>query len=375
MAPTANRRAGLPLDSLVPMDNSLLFIAAGIFVVLIVGEFLYGLAKRRNNYRLNDALSSLGLGALSQVVAVFTQFFQIGLYELVYPTGSAWHHTAFWHSWLGWLLAVLLYDFLAYWAHRTSHESALLWAAHAPHHQSQCFNLSTALRQESFYPVTTCVFFLPLALLGLPPDEYALVSLGVLVYQFWVHTEHIGSLGWFDRVFTSPSNHRVHHAVNGPYLDKNYGDLLVVWDRLFGTYQAEQQACVYGTTTPLNSWNPLWAHACVAAGLLTKARQQPRWTDKLRVFFKPPGWQEGPPPPSDPGGAAARVYDPPVTLSRQWSAAALFLFTVATLVAYLLVADALSLGPRLVGGLLIGLALWAVGRLLTRPTSQAAAPR
>jgi hypothetical protein len=118
-----------------------------------------------------------------------------------------------------------------------------------------------------------------------------IVALGDLRYQFSVHTEHVGKLGWFDRVFCSPSNHRVHHAVNEGYVDRNYGGVLVVWDRLFGTFQEEHERCVYGTRAPLNSWNPLWANLQVYANLCATAWRAPRWRDKLAVWFKPPGWQ------------------------------------------------------------------------------------
>jgi len=168
-----------------------------------------------------------------------------------------------------------------------------LWAAHSVHHQSQHYNLSTALRQTSSGVLLGWLFYLPMAVSGVPPLIFGIVALINLLYQFWVHTEQIGRLGWFDRVFCSPSNHRVHHAVNNRYLDKNYGGMLVLWDRLFGTFEAEADAepCVYGTRRPLNSWDPLWANAQVYWALLSDSWRAQRWSDKLRVWLMPPGWR------------------------------------------------------------------------------------
>jgi hypothetical protein len=186
---------------------------------------------------------------------------------------------------------LLLYDLCYYWLHRAGHEVAIFWAAHVVHHQSQEYNLSTALRQTASGGLLGWIFYLPLALLGVPPLLFGIVALVDLLYQFWVHTEHVGKLGWFDRVFCSPSNHRVHHAVNEGYVDRNYGGILVVWDRMFGTFQEEHEPCVYGTRAPLNSWDPLWANLEVYAGLAATAWRTPRWRDKLALWFKPPGWE------------------------------------------------------------------------------------
>jgi hypothetical protein len=135
------------------------------------------------------------------------------------------------------------------------------------------------------------IFYLPMAILGVEPEQFGIAGLVVLIYQFWIHTEHVGKLGWFDRVFSSPSNHRVHHAVNDQYLDKNYGGMLVIWDRMFGTFAEEKEPVVYGTRTPLNSWDPLWSIFSGYQQLLQNAAQMPRWQDKLKMFIKPPGWR------------------------------------------------------------------------------------
>ena len=169
---------------------------------------------------------------------------------------------------------MLLYDFLYYWLHRAGHEVNILWAAHVVHHQSEDYNLSTALRQTSTGGLLGWIFYLPMALLGFPVSVFVGVALIDLLYQFWVHTEQIGKLGWFDRVFCSPSNHRAHHAVNDRYLDRNYGGILILWDRLFGTFVEEddRDRPIYGTRSPLRSFNPLWANAEVYWATLVEAR-------------------------------------------------------------------------------------------------------
>src|SRR5262249_13754302 len=153
----------------------------------------------RNTYRLADAIASLSQGLLSQVVAVCTQLFQIGLYALIYPHIALVTAPGLWDAWYGWLLAIVRFDFFDYWLHRVGHESAVFWAAHVVHHQSQDFNFSTALRQESTVMLLGWPFYLPMALIGVPPEQYASAGLIVLLYQFWIHTEHVGKLGWFDR--------------------------------------------------------------------------------------------------------------------------------------------------------------------------------
>jgi len=270
--------------------ETIIFIAISIFTLMIAIEFLYGIFVGRNNYRLNDAISSLSQGALSQIISVFTQLFQIGIYTGIYSSLTLFHHGKFWNEWYSFIVAIILYDFTDYWLHRMSHEVAFLWAAHVVHHQSQEFNFTTALRQESFYPVVGFVFFIPMAILGVPPTTFAIAGLTVLFYQFWIHTEHIGKLGWFDRIFSSPSNHRVHHAINAQYLDKNYGAIFVIWDRLFGSFTEEKEKCVYGTIEPLNSWDPVWAIGHVFCKLTKNAIATPRWSDKLKIWWMPPGW-------------------------------------------------------------------------------------
>ena len=342
--------------------------AIPFFAVLIACEFAWGCIKRRNTYRLNDFISNLSHGLLSQVVAVCTPFFQIGFYTAIFPFASRWSNAGFWDSWIGLLAAVLLFDFCNYWVHRAGHECGVFWAAHAVHHQSQDFNLSIALRQGSAVTLLGWIFFLPMAIIGVPPRNFGIAAMVLLLYGYWVHTEHIGKLGWFDHVFSSPSNHRVHHAVNAGYLDRNYGGLLVVWDKLFGTFAEEREPCVYGTVRPLDSWNPLRALLNAYVALARTAWRARRWRDKLRVWLMPPGWQPADlagsvPTPPQPPEAAGR-YDPAITPVQQWSAMAQIVLWLAAILAFLWHADAAAfwLNAAMLGLTVSG--LWVTGAVL-----------
>ncbi len=277
----------------------IIVLASPVFFGLIFIEWLWGMRLARQGqtaaqtYRLDDAISSISLGILSQISAVFTRVLRIGIYTLAFEQVALVRDDAWWSTWYGALLALVLYDFCYYWFHRCSHEVAVFWAGHTVHHQSQHYNLSTALRQSSAGALTSWVFYLPMALLGVPPLVFGIVALVDLLYQYWVHTEHIGRLGWFDRWFCSPSNHRVHHAVNDKYVDRNYGGIWVVWDRLFGSFQEEdsREPCVYGSRKALNSWDPLWANLQIYTDLAHDSWHAKRWRDKLMVWFRHPGWR------------------------------------------------------------------------------------
>ncbi len=273
------------------MYEKVILWATPAFFLLIAIEIVVGWRRRRSQYRVADALNSIALGQMSTYIGVFGRIISFGLYVLIYEKARVvtLDSTSVW----AWIVGLLLYDFLYYWYHRFGHEVNVLWAAHVVHHQSEEFNLSTALRQTGTSYLFSWVFYVPMAVLGFPPALLLGVGLIDLLYQFWIHTEHIGSLGVFDRLFASPSNHRVHHAVNDRYVDRNYGGLLIVWDRLFGTFQPElrEEPVVYGTRDPLHSWNPLWANLHSYAGIARDSWHARAWGDKLRVWIKHPGWR------------------------------------------------------------------------------------
>jgi alkylglycerol monooxygenase len=302
-------------------------LATPVFFALIALEYLVGRVRGRSNYRLNDAVNSLSLGIMSQLVGLFTRALTIGIYASVYGAVSIRQLPA--DQWWVWVLGIVSYDFCYYWFHRVGHESAVFWASHVVHHQSQEYNLSTALRQTSSSALLGWIFYLPMAVAGIPPEVFAVTAIVNLLYQYWIHTEQVGKLGWFDRWFSSPSNHRVHHAVNDRYIDRNYGGILMTWDRMFGSFVEETERCVYGTRAPLDSWDPLWANLEVYADLARRSWHAGRWPDRLLVWIMPPGWQ-----PELASGAhwqkphfdvtRLRRYDPPISRGTRWFVAAHF---------------------------------------------------
>lgn len=348
--------------------SQVIVLATPVFFALIAVEWAVSLQRGRNAYALADAISSLNLGVLSQTSAVFTKLLTLGIYTAVASHVALQEANAFWMSLPGWLLALVFYDFCYYWLHRMGHEVGVLWAAHAVHHQSQAYNLSTALRQTSSGALLGWIFYLPMALAGVPPLVFAVVGLIDLLYQFWVHTEQVKKLGWFDRWFCSPSNHRVHHAVNDQYLDKNYGGILIVWDRLFGTFKEEddKQPCVYGTRGLLQSWDPLWANVTVYRQLAHDSWHARNWLDKIRVWFKPPGWRPADvarrlPKPAFDLDAHRILYAPPMSAGLRWFAAAEFALLLAGTAAFLWQADSAPLPSNLIWFGVLLVSQWALG--------------
>ncbi|MDM0012327.1 lysoplasmalogenase family protein [Variovorax sp. J22P168] len=353
--------------------GQIIVLATPVFFLLIAIEFWVGRRRARrgvghDTYRLPDTLNSIGLGMLSQVGAVLTGLLRIGIYTACWSAFALFPDTDFWTRWYGWLLALVFYDFCYYWLHRFGHESAVLWAAHVVHHQSQHYNLSTALRQTSSGALFGWIFYLPMAIAGVPPLVFVVVALVDLLYQFWVHTEQIGKLGWFDRWFCSPSNHRVHHAVNDRYVDRNYGGVLIVWDRLFGTFREEDEPCVYGTRSPLRSWDPLWANAEVYWGLARDSWRTRRWRDKLRIWLAPPGWQPADLAASDPKPAfdiaTVERYEPAVSHGVQVFGALQFIGLLAGATAFLWFSDSLPFATAVAWLCALTAGLWATGALL-----------
>lgn len=265
--------------------------AVPFFFVLIVVELLADRWRGVNNYRVADAVNSISTGMLSTTTGLLTKgvglvtyafaLKHLALFEL--PADSVWV----------WVFAFVLYDFCYYWLHRFGHERNILWAAHSVHHQSEDYNLSTALRQTSTGFLLSWIFYLPLAVAGVPLLVFVSVAALNLLYQFWVHTRHIPKLGWFEWFFVSPSNHRAHHAQNALYMDRNYGGVFIIWDRLFGSFQEEDdnEPVIFGVTTPLASWNPIWANLQFYAQLWEDARRTESYWDKLRIWFMRTGWR------------------------------------------------------------------------------------
>lgn len=306
-------------------------VAIPFFILAMGLEFVYGALVGRQTYRLNDTVNSLALGVLSQLNGVL----RLGVSAVAFGALAAFLGVPQWSmdsAWQ-WVAAFVAYDFLYYWKHRVGHRSRLFWASHIAHHQSEEFNLSTALRQTGTDYIGF-VFYLPLYIAGVPPAAVVTVGSLNLIYQFWVHTEHIRRLGPLEWIFVTPSNHRVHHARNADYIDKNYGGVFILWDRLFGSFQDErsEQPCVYGITTGLKSFNPLWANFHFWIDTFRLAWRTHSWADKLKIWFKPPGWVPadlGPLPPKD---WRYPKFDPPATaFARAYTFVQFWLITAGSL--------------------------------------------
>ncbi|MDH4610183.1 sterol desaturase family protein [Pseudomonas sp. BN102] len=308
--------------------------AVPFFFLLIGIELLADRWRGMSSYRTADSLNSLSAGVLSTTSGLLTKV--VGL--LTY--GFAWQHLALFELsseslWV-WLLAFVFYDFCYYWNHRLGHERNLLWAAHSVHHQSEEYNLSTALRQTSTGFLIGWIFYLPMAVAGVPPLVFLTVGALNLLYQFWVHTRHVPKLGWFEWVFITPSNHRVHHAQNPVYMDRNYGGVFIIWDRLFGTFQEEldDEPVIFGVTTPLASWNPLWANLQFYVQLWRDAARADSWWDKLRIWFMRTGWRPADVteryPLAKPDLARFVKFEVPLGMGQKWYAGLQFaLYVVA----------------------------------------------
>jgi alkylglycerol monooxygenase len=295
--------------------------ALPIFAGAVIVEIL--LARRRGRarelYSLGTAISDIGSGAVFQAAEVLLTLLTFGLYALLYehlrlvtwPEGSPWP----------WVIGLLGVDFLYYWWHRISHVVNVMWAVHGVHHQSEDYNLAVALRQPLLEPITWFLFASVLALLGVPL-LVMVVSFGLnLFYQFWIHTQLVGKLPRpIEAVLNTPSHHRVHHGVDAEYLDRNYGGVLVIWDRLFGTFQPEQKAPIYGTTIPLRSYNPLWGNWQHFHRCWRLCRLAPRLRDKLWVWLAHPAWlpQGVAEPDEKPDRTQYRKYRPSVRGRTAW---------------------------------------------------------
>jgi alkylglycerol monooxygenase len=265
---------------------------------------------RAGLYVTDDTLNNLACGLFQQLLTVVAAVALMGPYYLVYEHARVtdWFGA---HPAVAWALAFVLSDFFYYWFHRWSHESAIGWFSHVVHHQSEEYNLSVALRQDAWQPLFSLWFYLPLALLGLPPASFATAYGVVIVYQFWIHTRLITRLGPIEWIFNTPSHHRVHHGVDPKYLDKNYAGVFIIWDRMFGTFEPEAEAPTYGTIEPVASFNPGWVHLAYGAKLARKVAAMPTAWDGIQAVFRSPGWVPDGVPAEDLNALAAeRLHAP-----------------------------------------------------------------
>lgn len=263
-------------------------IAIPVYFLLIGIELIVHAIKSTKSYRLNDAVTNINCGVTSQVTGAFLKVISIGFYTFIYEQFSFYSVE---NNVITWVIAFFAYDFCYYWAHRMSHQVNLFWGGHSVHHQSEEYNLSVALRQSSTQSIWTFLFYTPMALIGIDPLVLISVSGFNLLYQFWIHTESINRLPrWFEWFFNTPSHHRVHHARNPKYIDKNHAGTFIIWDKMFGTFKAEEEKPTYGITKNLNSWNPVWANFAHFNDMLKDMGSIKGFRDKFFYVFQKPGW-------------------------------------------------------------------------------------
>lgn len=326
------------------MANLIVF-AIPFFLLLMAVEWYISNKQHKKYYRLNDTVTNLSLGIGNQLFNAFIKIAILWLYVLIYENYAFFKQPI---SWWSFLLCLVLFDLLFYWAHRLSHEINFLWGAHVVHHSSEEYNLSVALRQSWIHNLIAFFIFLPIPLLGFNPVVFGIAAGIDTLYQFWIHTKLINKLPKaVEFIFNTPAHHRIHHATNPKYIDKNHAGIFIVWDRLFGTFAEEKEdtEITYGITTPLRSWNPNWANWHHYHDMLQRMRQIPLWRDRIKLIFMPPGWM-----PDYMGGqpilterpADYQLYDATPSLAMKWYCTIQYILVLCGTTAYLFYFDTLS---------------------------------
>lgn len=276
----------------IPHIPNLIYYAIPFFIVTVIFEGLIIFKKNPTNYNLKDTFASLAMGIGNVFMNLLSKLLIVLVFSFLYENFKL---TTIPFTWWAWILILFADDFCYYWAHRIGHESRFFWASHIVHHSSQKYNLSTALRQTWTGGFFSFVFYLALPFLGFHPLMIFTQMSISLLYQYWIHTELIHKMPrWFEAIFNTPSHHRVHHGSNPVYLDRNHAGILIIWDKLFGTFQVEldEEKVVYGLTTNIKTFNPLiiafheWS-AVFKDAITSKTS----FTNKLKYFIKPPGWK------------------------------------------------------------------------------------
>jgi len=270
---------------------NVLLIAIPSFMVLLLTEIAYGQWSGKQTYVFMDTIASLSSGltnilkdTLGLVVILVSYSWLSAQLAITHIDAGLWLY----------IIAFICIDFASYWSHRLNHKINFFWNQHVIHHSSEEFNMACALRQSiSNILGYSALFLIPAAILGIPEQVIAVLAPLHLFGQFWYHTQHIGKLGWLEYIIVTPSQHRVHHAINPIYIDKNLSAIFCVWDRMFGTFQEElkEEPPVYGVLKPVQSWNPIWINFQHLWGLLQDAWNTKNWEDKISLWFRPTGWR------------------------------------------------------------------------------------
>lgn len=271
------------------MEQNFILLAIPFFFLSMGIELWYGRKKGLKWYNFEDTITNLNLGIGSQATGTLTKLLVFGSYVYLYENFR--FITLPENAWWVWLIALLLFDYIYYWAHRLGHEWNYMWGAHIVHHQSREFNLSVALRQSWLHNLLSFFMFLPLAFIGIHPLILAGVAAFTTLFQYWIHTKAIKKMPrWFEFIFNTPSHHRVHHATNPQYIDKNYAATFILWDRLHHTFASEKEEPVYGITKPFNSLNPVWSNFHYYQEIWQGMKAEKSLYGKIALIFRGPGY-------------------------------------------------------------------------------------
>ncbi|MFN8283193.1 MAG: sterol desaturase family protein [Chitinophagales bacterium] len=347
-------------------DGLVYVIATPVFLGMVVLEYFAMRKKNKDYYHMNDAITNLNIGVGHVVSKVIVGVFLVWIYDLVY------HHARIITIPSGvfsFVFCLIAYDFFFYWAHRVGHEMNIFWGAHGVHHQSEYYNLAVGLRQSWIHAVLAFFIFLPIPFLGVDPATFFSILSINSFYQFWIHTDVVKRMPkWFEAIFNSPMHHRVHHGRNPKYIDKNHAGMFIIWDKLFGTYQEEEETPNYGVTRPINSWNPAWANVEYYVSMFKNAKRFSSVKDKLKYIIAKPGWQ-----PEDAGGTIPvpeidKDYKPfdasPINKGLSWYVLVQFLFIIIGLVSYLYHYDKLPMFYKVLGYLLVMISTVICGAIM-----------
>ncbi|TNE98523.1 MAG: sterol desaturase family protein [Gammaproteobacteria bacterium] len=357
-------------------DYNINGLAIPLFMVLMLVEYVALRLQGRKLHRFNDSVNSLSMGLLLLISDALLKAYTFAVFIWLWQNHRVFEFDA--GSALTWVVFFLGVDFCYYWFHRVAHQVNVLWGAHVGHHQGEEYNFTTALRQSAFQYAFSWVFYLPLAILGCPPVVFVVQFVVLKMYQFWLHTQSIQRIPLFEGVMSTPSSHRVHHAKNPLYIDRNFGGTLVIWDRLFGTWQPElaEEPCHYGTTRPLDTLNPVAANLQHWKMLAQDTLRTARWQDKLSLWVRPTGWRpadcvavnHGHPGMQKDGCADRPKYDPQTTIGKKLYVAVSMALTFVVCTMFIFLSPQLSAMQLAAGVLLVISGLVVASDLLENRT-------
>lgn len=267
------------------MHPSYLAFAVPFFLFFMGLEYYYSKKKGRNFFQFAESVANINVGIAERLLDIVTMAPFYYFFVYIHEHFALWHFKPSAWTWIG---IFLLTDLVWYWYHRLAHEINIFWAAHVVHHQSEDFNYTVSARITVFQSAIRCGFWGILPLAGFPPEMISIFLLIHGIYPFFIHTQAIGKLGWLEYVLVTPSHHRVHHSSNPEYLDKNYGDILIIWDKLFGTFTPEKEQPVYGLTKPLDSYSFLWQHFHYPLELFVALKRTPGIRNRVKLLFGKP---------------------------------------------------------------------------------------